>query len=72
MEKLTFTLHPVPIYGQDHEKQKGAELVISLSLSYKTCLDKFIFWSDPSNLKTVERKGKTSKIFNISRMKRAF
>ena len=22
MEKLTFTLHPVPIYGQDHEKQK--------------------------------------------------
>ena len=23
MEKITFTLHPVPIYGQDHEKQKG-------------------------------------------------
>ena len=21
MEKLTFPLHPVPIYGQDHEKQ---------------------------------------------------
>ena len=22
MKKLTFPLHPVPIYGQDHEKQK--------------------------------------------------
>ena len=71
MEKLTFTLHPVPIYGQDHEKQKRCGIVSSLSLSCKTCLDKFIFWSDPLNLKTVERKGKTSKIFNIS-MKRAF
>ena len=71
MKKLTFPLHPVTIYGQDHEKQ-GVELVTSLSLSCKICLDKFIFWSDPLNLKTVERKGKTSKIFNISRMKRAF
>ena len=35
MKKLTwfFPLHPVPIYGQDHEKQKGMEIVTSLSLS---------------------------------------
>ena len=71
MKKLTFPLHPVPNYGQDHKK-KGVELVTNLSLSFKICLDKFIFWCDPLNLKTVERKGKTSKIFNISRMKRAF
>ena len=72
MKKLTFPLYPVPIYGEDHENKKGVELVTSLSLSCKTCLDKFIFWSDPLNLKTVERKEKTSKIFNISRMKRSF
>ena len=69
MRKLTFPLLPVTIYGQDHKKN-GAELVTSLSLSCKICLDKFIFWSDPLNLKTVERKGKTSKIFKIS-MKKA-
>ena len=41
-------MHPVPIYRQDHEKQtkkKGVELVSSLSLSCKICLDKLIFWS---------------------------
>ena len=59
MKKSTFPLQPVPIYGQDREKQKkGVELVISLSLSCKTCLDKFIFWSDSLNLKNVERKEK--------------
>ena len=25
MKKLTFPLHPVPIYGQDHEKQNRCE-----------------------------------------------
>ena len=69
MKKLTFPLHPVP---KIMKNKKGVELVTSLSLSCKICLDKFIFWSDPLNLKTVERKGKTSKIFNISGMKRAF
>ena len=54
------------------KSKKGVELVTSLSWSGKICLDKFISWSDPLNLKTVERKGKTRKIFNISRMKRAF
>ena len=53
------------------KNKKGVELVTSLSMSCKICLDKFIFWSAPLNLKTVERKGKTSKILNIS-MKRAF
>ena len=56
MKKLTFPLHPVPNYGQDHKK-KGVELVTNLSLSFKICLDKFIFWCDPLNLKTgKERK----------------
>ena len=50
MKKLNFPLHPITIYKQDHEKQKGVELVTSLSLSCKVCLDKFIFWSNPLNL----------------------
>ena len=61
MKKLTFPLHQVTIYGQDREKQKRVELVTSLSLSCKIYFDKFIFWSDPLNLKTVERKGKPAK-----------
>ena len=40
------------------ENKKGAEPVTNLSLSCKTCLDKFIFWSDSLNLEAVERKGK--------------
>ena len=54
MKKLTFPLHPVTIYGQDHENKKGVELVTILSMSCKICLDKFIFWSAPLNLKTVK------------------
>ena len=54
MKKLTFPLYPVTTYGQDHEKQKGVELVISLSMSCKIGSDKFIFWSSPLNLRTVE------------------
>ena len=39
-----------------NKKRRGT--VITLSLSCKTCLGKFIFESDPLNLETVERKGK--------------
>ena len=49
------------------KNKKGVELVTSLSLSCKTCLDKFIFWSNPLNLKTVEREGKTGQ--NIQYLK---
>ena len=66
MKNLTFPLHPVPIYGQDHEKQKRC------GTSYQSLFEfQNISRSDSLNLKTVERKGKTSKMFNIS-MKRAF
>ena len=51
------------------KNKKVVELDTSLPLSGKICLDKFLFMSDSLNLKTVERKGKTSKIFNISRMR---
>ena len=51
------------------KNKKRVELDTSLPLSDKICLDKFIFMSDRLNLKTVERKGKTSKIFKISRMR---
>ena len=54
------------------KNKKGVEPVTSLFLSCKIYLDKFSFWSDPLSLNTVEWKGKTSKTFNISRMKRAF
>ena len=52
MKKFTrfFPLHPVPIYGQDHEKQKEPKIDTSLSLSCKPCLEKFLFWSGSLNL----------------------
>ena len=31
------------------KNKKGLELVTSLSLSWKLCLEKFLFWSDPLN-----------------------
>ena len=40
------------------KNKRGVERVTSLSLSCKICLDKFIFRSDPLDMKTVERKGK--------------
>ena len=40
------------------KNKKSVELATSFSLSYKTCFDKFIFWSDPLNLETVERDRK--------------
>ena len=49
--------HPVTFYGENFEKQKCLELVTS-SLSCKTCLQKFRFWSYPLYLETVEREGK--------------
>ena len=72
MKKLTFPLHPVPIYGQDHEKQKRCGTSYQSLFELQICLDQCIFWSDLLNLKIAEGKGKPSKIFNISRMKKAF
>ena len=72
MKKLTFICTQSQFMDKIMKNKKGVELITSLSLSCKICSDKFISWSDPLNLKTVERKGKTRKIFNISRMKRAF
>ena len=40
------------------KNKKGLEVDSSLSLSFKTCLEKFLFWSDRLNLETVERKWK--------------
>ena len=46
MKKLTrfFPLHPVPIYGQEHEKQKkpGSRWSRYQSFICKTCLEKFL------------------------------
>ena len=52
-----FPLDPVTFYGQNVEQQKCLEQVTS-SLSYNTCLQKFLFWSYLLNLETVEREGK--------------
>ena len=69
-EKVNFCTQP-PFMEKIMKNKKGVELVTSLSLSCRICLDKFNLCSDPLNLKTVERKGRTSKIFNIL-MKRGF
>ena len=38
------------------KNKKGLEVDTGLSLSFKTCLEKFFFWSDPLNLESVEKK----------------
>ena len=40
------------------KNKKDLELVTGLYLSCRTCLEKFLFWSNSLNLETVERKGK--------------
>ena len=54
------------------KNKKGVELVTSLSLSCKTFLEKFFFWSDSLNLKIGKERKKTGKMFNILRTKRVF
>ena len=57
MKKLTF--FPLLTYmDKIMINKEGVELVTSLSLSCKTFLEKFLFWSDPLRLEIVERKGK--------------
>ena len=59
MKKLTwFFLCTQSPFIDKIMKNKSVELVISLSLSCKTCLDKFALWSDLLNLETVERNRK--------------
>ena len=72
MKKLTwvFTLYPVSIYGQDHEKQNWTGTNYQSLFELQKMLRKIPFWFDPLNLETVEKKGKKRQ--NISRTKRAF
>ena len=48
------------------KNKKGVELVTSLSLIWKTFLEKFLFWSDHLNLEIVERKEKKLAKYSIS------
>ena len=52
--------------GKFMKSKKVLELDTCLSLSCKTCLEKLLFWSDPLNLETVERKGKKGTKYSIS------
>ena len=54
------------------KNKKGVELVTSLSLSCKIFLEKFLFWSDPLNLETVERKGKNWQNIQYTKNKKSF
>ena len=54
------------------KNKTGVELVISLSLSCKTFLEKYFFWSDPLNLETVERKGKNWQNIQYAKNKKSF
>ena len=54
------------------KNKKGVELVTSLPLSCKTYLEKFLFWSDPLNLETVERKKKLAKYSISQEQKKLF
>ena len=54
------------------KNKKGVELVTSLPLSCKTCLEKFLFCSDPLNLETVQRKGKNWENIQYPKNKKSF
>ena len=54
------------------KNKKGMERVTSLSLSCKTCLEKFLFWSDPLNLETVERKVKNRQNIQYLKNEKSF
>ena len=71
MKKLTWflPLHPSPFIDKIMENKKGMELVTSLSLSCKTCLEKFICWSDPLNLQLWKGK-ETSGKYSISQKRK--
>ena len=58
--------------GKIMKNKKGVELVTILPLSCKTCLEKFLFWSDPLNLETVERKGKNWQNIQYPKNKKSF
>ena len=47
------------------KNKKGLEVDSSLSLSFKTCLEKFLFWSDTLNLETGKEMTKAAK-YSIS------
>ena len=51
------------------KNKKGVELVTSLSLSFKICLDKFIFWSDPLILKAGKERKKWQNIQHLKNEK---
>ena len=71
MKKLTWflPLHSSPFIDKIMENKKGMELVTSLSLSCKTCLEKFICWSDPLNLQLWKGK-ETSGKYSISQKRK--
>ena len=54
------------------KNKKGVELVTSLPLSCKTCLEKFLFWSDLLNLEIVEKKEKNWKNIQYPKNKKSF
>ena len=54
------------------KNKKGVELATSLPLSCKTYLEKFLFWSDPLNLETVERKGKNLQNIQYPKSEKSF
>ena len=58
--------------GKIMKNKKDMELVTSLSLSCKTCLEKLLFWSDPLNLETLERKGKNRQNIQCLKNRKSF
>ena len=75
MKKLTsfFPLHTVPIYGQDHEKQKRRGTSYQPLFGLKNIFRKIPFLVRPFKSGNCGKKRKkTSKIFNILRTERAF
>ena len=58
--------------GKIMKNKKGVELVTILPLSCKIYLEKFLFWSDPLNLETVERKGKNLQNIQYPKSEKSF
>ena len=68
--KLTsfFPLHTVPY----HEKQNRCGTSYQPLFELQNIFRKIIFWSDPLNLETVERKGKNWQNIQYTKNKKSF
>ena len=63
-------MHPVPVYGQDYEKEKKPGTSYQSLFKLQSIFRKIPFWYDTLNLETVKRKGKKMTKYWVSQEQR--